>query len=335
MLIVAGLLSSGLFAGPSRSQETSPRLIVQTGHASSVDAAAVSADGKWLVTGGGDGTARLWEMASGLVVRVFRGHTDSVTSVALSPNGKWLATASHDRTVRLWDLAKGTEVRSFTGHTQTVRSVRFSPTSDWLVSAGGGGSGVKTANIRMWSLTGDKEVQVHSESVATIAISGEGKWLATGDLDDSVVRLRDMKTGEEKKVFKGHGRPIQSVAFSANGKYLVSGSADHTARLWDLDNGKEIQLFKGHAGSVNAVAIFGKWVVNRQRRQDRAALEHRHRRPGPNLPGPRRRGPRRRPERLRPHHLQFRSHGPALGTGQRQVRPHILRERPTPSVPCR
>ena len=75
--------------------------------------AAFSSDGKYVLTSGADGTARLWDVATGTEVRRFTGHTNMVRDVAFSPDGKYILTASHDTTARLW----------FTDYRNTLRYV--------------------------------------------------------------------------------------------------------------------------------------------------------------------------------------------------------------------
>jgi WD40 repeat protein len=106
------LLKPSLSA-PDLGRQTSPCLVPHLGIACGIVSLALSGDGRWLVTGDLDRTARLWELASGREVRGFQGHTQVVTAVALSSDGKWLVTGSGDKTARLWELSSGKEVRAF------------------------------------------------------------------------------------------------------------------------------------------------------------------------------------------------------------------------------
>jgi WD40 repeat protein len=72
------------------------------GHPGGADDAAFSADGKYVLSSGVDGIARLWDVVSGNEVRRFTGHTNEVESVAFSPDGRYILTASRDNTARLW-----------------------------------------------------------------------------------------------------------------------------------------------------------------------------------------------------------------------------------------
>src|SRR5258708_118602 len=64
-----------------------------------------------------------------------------------------------------------------------------------------------------------------------------------------------MFTGAELNVFKGHTRPVISVAISKDGMRIVSGSDDNTVRVRDGSTGAELNVLKGHTRSVNSVAI--------------------------------------------------------------------------------
>jgi hypothetical protein len=85
-----------------------------------------------------DKTIKLWEVATGSLVRTLSGHTDWVRSVAFSPDGRLLASGSGDnRTIKLWEVASGSLVRTLSGHTNWVNSVAFSPDGRLLASGSG------------------------------------------------------------------------------------------------------------------------------------------------------------------------------------------------------
>ena len=89
---------------------TGKQIRVFKGHAGAFRCVALSADGKYLVSGSDDKTARLWNVATGNEIRVFKGHDDDVTCVALTKDTKRLVTASTDATTRIWDLNTGKEL---------------------------------------------------------------------------------------------------------------------------------------------------------------------------------------------------------------------------------
>jgi WD40 repeat protein len=94
----------------------------------------------------------------------------------------------------------------------------------------------------------------HSGSVWSVAISPDGRTLASGS-GDKTIKLWNLVTGQEICTLKGHSDSVCSVAFSPNGMTLASSSDDKTIKLWNLATAQEIRTLRGHSGSVSSVAF--------------------------------------------------------------------------------
>ncbi len=79
-------------------------------------AVAVSPDGRFIVSGSGDRTVKVWEAATGRLLRSLEGHKDDMTAVAVSPDGRFIVSGSDDRTVKVWEAKTGRLLRSLEGH---------------------------------------------------------------------------------------------------------------------------------------------------------------------------------------------------------------------------
>lgn len=228
-------------------------LQVFKGHEGTIRSVAFSPDGKNILTGSADSTACLWDLKGGLL-KVFKGHKGPIYSVAFSPDGGSILTGSGDNTARLYDL-QGNALQVFKGHKGPIYSVAFSPDGKSILT------GSWDKNACLWDLKGNKmqvfrgyKDPVYAEAIApviSVAFSPDGKSILSSS--GGAAFLSDLK-GNSKLIFEGHQAQINSVAFSASGNYILTGSNDKTARLWDLQ-GNLLNVFKGHQSEVFSVAF--------------------------------------------------------------------------------
>jgi WD40 repeat protein/serine/threonine protein kinase len=236
-----------------------------------VHAVAFSPDGRRLALGGSDrqAFAVVCEIDGGRVVQKFAGHTDGVLSVAFSADGKRLLTSSYDGTARLWDVDSGRELQRFEGHNWWVWSAAFAPPAGSeaetrVVTAGQDGL------VMVWDVKSGEAgppFRGHRGPVYSAQFSPDGKTVvsAGGDRrllhwDPATIKpfdfanLLDERPQETQKftALDGHTAAVRSVAFSADGKRLVSGGNDNCVRVWDVATHTLLKTLRGHAGWVRA-----------------------------------------------------------------------------------
>jgi len=274
-------------------RQTHLELLTFKGHADGVFSVAFSPDGRRIVTGSLDKTAKVWEAASGRELLTLKGHGHVVSSVAFSPDGQRLVTGSWDTTAKVWEAASGRELLTLTGHRGPVWSVAFSPDSQrlvtgswdqtarvweaasgrelltvnlkghgsWLVACSPDGQRLVTNNedqtATVWDSASGKELLTlkgHKKEVTFAAFSPDGHRIVTGS-EDGTAKVWEAASGRELLTLKGHGSPVSSVAFSPDGQRIVTGSWDQTARVWEAASGRELLTLKGHGDMVRSVAF--------------------------------------------------------------------------------
>jgi WD40 repeat protein/uncharacterized caspase-like protein len=153
------------------------------------------------------------------------------------------------------------------GHVGAVNAIEFTISGKFLVSAGDD----KVARVWSWR-DGRIMLTVRGQSgsgsegkISALAISPDDRWLAVGgwfDADDAAepccgdIRLYEISSGKLIAVLRGHANSVNALAFSPDGRLLLSGSSDKTAVIWDIAANSQLHVLKGrHARYVSAVAF--------------------------------------------------------------------------------
>ncbi|QGJ70898.1 Serine/threonine protein kinase [Planctomycetales bacterium 10988] len=230
-------------------------------HNGAVYAASFTPDGKHIITGGYDKTARIWDSSSGEEVRVLQGHFGRVTSVAISPDGTEVATGSRDNTTKIWNFKTGANLKTLRGHASSVNVVRYLDSDDQLLT------GSNDATAKLWKLADYHEYYTlngHQNEILSATFSHHGSFVATGSLDRSA-RLWNARNGELIHSFQeGHTQAILAVSYHPNGKQALSASEGGTIRIWNLEESRQVRVIKAHDAAV-ASALYspdGKWIAS-------------------------------------------------------------------------
>jgi WD40 repeat protein len=221
------------------------------GHEHSVMTASFSSDGKSVLTGAIDYTAKLWDVATGKERQRFVGHKNWVKAAVISRDGRWVLTGSYDHTARLWDAATGKEIHKFTDHTDYVTAVAFSPDAELCVTA----SLDKTIRVYKRATLEQLVDPIRvSTSVKLTTFLPHDELLLTGD-EDGATRLWDVRAGRELRSFRGeHTSEILSISFSSETQTLFTASAERVVS-WRFADAQPLRRFEMIDKNISAVAL--------------------------------------------------------------------------------
>jgi len=220
---------------------------------------AYSSDGKRLATA--DDNIRIWEPATGRLLRSFGGPKEFVEDVAFSPDDRAVATAGRSG-VKVWEASTGKVLLTLHGPEAQDRGIAYSPDGTLLAAAGADGV------VRVWDAHNGSErfaLSAHEGAATSVAFSPDGRQLASSGLDQ-VVKVWDMGDGHEVFTLRGHSGPVHRVAFSPRGDCLASGAvrrndldsespAEGELKVWDARSGEQRHTLWGHTGAVTSIAF--------------------------------------------------------------------------------
>lgn len=260
-----------------------------TGHTSSINEIAVTADGRTLISGSRDCSVRLWDLPTGEVRQILTHHKDWVNTVAVSRDGRLLASAGDDHKIAIAAVPTGKLLACFKAHTRPIHAVTFDPSGKYLAS------GCDDGVIQIWNLATGRRVRSlshHVGRISTLVFTPDGQMLISGSHDKTIkcwqlgpvlqdptpdptpnptpdltpesaldatpetpASVPTQRGDRPQYTLSDHADAVFSLAVSADGRWLVSGSEDCTVKLWSLAERQLVQTFREQSWWVNAVAI--------------------------------------------------------------------------------
>ena len=222
---------------------------------------AVSPDGRTIAVGGEERTVRLYATATRREVRTFDTGGGSVYKVGFSGDGRHLIVLGVGaRNLHVFELAEGREVAVIQGATASLHGFAASPDGRTFVAHVAGVyrtydfAGRETGRVLPQGLNGTASLG--------IAWSKDGKQIAT--LQQNSLRVWGAEGSREIRSLTGDARSFFGLAFSPDGRSLVTGSQSGLVQVWDVAEDREVRALSGHSSGVTAVewSPDGRWIAS-------------------------------------------------------------------------
>lgn len=228
-----------------------------------------------LATASADNTINIYSVPSNPTpnvplkhLRTLRAHLAGVNAIAWSPVGPpySLASASDDKSILLWSpLASDFPISPspILGHSNYVYSLAFSPKGNMLVS------GSYDEAIFLWDVRAGRmmrQLPAHSDPVGGADFVRDGTMVCSCS-SDGLIRIWDSSTGQCLRTFVDEDRrPVTSVRWTPNGRYLVAWTLDSSIRLWRYTDGACLKTYQGHVNQEYSLGgTMGDYYANGQR----------------------------------------------------------------------
>ena len=227
------------------------------------DAIAFAPSGENILTANQD-SITLWDLDGNPLRKFFNpnfdqsvlNYRDYSPSLAFAPDGKCFLATSGSR-ITLWDLNKDT-LKTINTFSKFICAAAFAPDSSYFMAAGFDGT------IKVIDFEGNVKKSFNGGYVLDATFSPDGKSILATNWYSAV--LYDLEGNILQTFTGGHSFPVNTLAFSPDGKRILTGSRDNTSKLWDL-KGRELKSLIGHTDWVNAVAFSpdGKTIITGSR----------------------------------------------------------------------
>lgn len=210
-------------------------------------------DGNSAATCHTDGILRLWETASGRLIRRFADPEGAVAAAAFSPDGHWLLGVGRSQRIKLWSLTTDEVMSATHAHTGGVLAVDFSRDGRWLATGG------DDKIIVLWSapsITPVASFAGHAGAVGRVAFLKDDASILSGSRDQTA-KIWDPPQSRGYLALDGHTDTVFAADFSPDGSRVVTGAgpADRRILVWNASGGAPILTLLGHDHAVSSVAF--------------------------------------------------------------------------------
>ena len=254
---------------------------------------ATTDQGRSIVSAGADGTLKVWNAASGTLVRSIE--LDEGAATAIAADDRRALTGHKGGAIVLWDLERAEKLGLFQHQQAPITALAFTGDGDHFAVASqagavalfdvrapsappavfegqDGGQAIAVARwsglmatagqdrtIRLWRTDTRAPARTwrgHGEALSALEMAPGGRNVASGGVGGTV-RLWSASSSRPQRSFKAHEGRVTSLAFAAGDRVLASAGEDGQVKVWDLRSGKPPRVFRGHTGPVLAVLFAG------------------------------------------------------------------------------